>query len=164
MSGASIVVSLSGADGLVAERGSETYAMGQRAGIGASIAGAITGVGLTNTLVNRFGSGAISIFKDIRFVSEGTTVLGKVGTYEKTAQKLGANYFHVSDEAWKAMTDAERWSKNQAFLDQVIERGDDILLANRAENPTGFFKRELEYLFSQGYKISEDGTRLIRPR
>lgn len=61
----SLAVSVSGADGVVAETNSNMYAIGQRAGHGANIAGTVTGVGLINGLVNKFGRAGISIFKGL---------------------------------------------------------------------------------------------------
>jgi RHS repeat-associated protein len=80
--GASFAVSLSGADGIIAERGTEMYAAGQRAGVAGSVVSAFTGIGLANALVNRFGSAGLSIFKSLR-VTEGVlsefTHAGKFG-------------------------------------------------------------------------------------
>jgi len=85
-------------------------------GLGASVASLIVGGGgAANGLLTRFGKAGISILKEIK-LARNITVLGKVGKYERMANSLGANYFHISDEAWKAMTDAERWVKIRHFL------------------------------------------------
>lgn len=62
------------------------------------------------------------------------------------------------------MSDAERWGANQKFLDRMISRGDDIILATPLENvrPGSYYASELEYLASKGYAPSADGTKLIR--
>lgn len=58
----------------------------------------------------------------------------------------------------------ERWTANQKFLDRMIVRGDEILLATPLDQvrPGSFFAKELEYLSSKGYIPSDDGTRLIK--
>lgn len=61
------------------------------------------------------------------------------------------------------MTDIDRWAANKAFLDRVIRRGDDIILATPLERakPGSYFQRELDYLLAKGYRPSADGSRLI---
>ena len=63
------------------------------------------------------------------------------------------------------MTKAEQWAANQKFLDRMIRRGDDIILSNPVKNVnevTGAFRQELDYLIQQGFRLSDDGTRLLR--
>jgi len=95
----------------------------------------------------------------------GKTVLGKTGSYEKLASDLGANRFSIPTEIWKKMSEAERWTANQKFLDRMIARGDEIILSNRVTNIndfTGYFRKELDYLISCGFKLSADGLRMTR--
>jgi RHS repeat-associated protein len=95
----------------------------------------------------------------------GKTVLGKVGRYEKVAAELGANRFSIPDAIWLKMTRTERWAANQKFLDRMIARGDDVILADPVKNidaVTGYFRQELDYLVTKGYRLSADGTRMIR--
>jgi hypothetical protein len=95
----------------------------------------------------------------------GRTVLGKVGKYEELADKLGANRFSVPRKVWEKMSDAERWAANQKFLDEVIKTGDEIILSDPVTDVTkvtGYFRRELDYLISQGFRLSADGTRIMR--
>lgn len=63
------------------------------------------------------------------------------------------------------MSEAERWGANQKFLDRMISRGDEIILATPLDKvrPGSYFARELEYMGSKGYVPSADGTRLIKP-
>lgn len=93
-------------------------------------------------------------------------VLGKDPNYLKVAEKLGARKFRVPDEIWEKMSSAERWAANKKFLDRAILRGDDIILSDAVKNVkeiTGFFRKELDYLIGQGYRLSTDGTRMIKP-
>ena len=58
------------------------------------------------------------------------------------------------------MTTAEKWIANQAFLDSVIERGDEIVFSDPVKNisnVSGAFRREIEYLLQKGYKLNDDG-------
>ena len=62
------------------------------------------------------------------------------------------------------MSDAEKWSANRKFLDRMIVRGDEIVLATPLERVKSgsYYQRELNYLFQKGFQVSKDGTRLIR--
>jgi hypothetical protein len=63
------------------------------------------------------------------------------------------------------MTPAEQWAANVKFLDRTIARGDNIILANPVKNinnVSGYFRKELDYLIGKGYRLSKDGTQLIR--
>jgi len=60
------------------------------------------------------------------------------------------------------MSAAEQWATNQRFLDEAIARGDTFRLATEVSEARadGSFMKELDYLAEQGFKVSEDGTRL----
>ncbi len=93
-----------------------------------------------------------------------TTVLGKYPQYIEEANKIGGNRFDIPTEFWDKMNDAEKWTANKKFLDRAIDRGDEFKLATpfNAENANGFFKKEIEYLLDQGFKLNEDGTKIYR--
>jgi hypothetical protein len=100
-----------------------------------------------------------------RAATAGQTVLGKFPDYLKMADELGANSFNISGEIWGKMTKAEQWAANQRFLEEVVLRGDEILLSNPLKNlndATGTFRKELEYLMSKGYRLSKDGSRMTK--
>ena len=63
------------------------------------------------------------------------------------------------------MSPTEQWAANQKFLDRMIARGDDVILASpvKAAEPGTCFARELEYLRSNGFTLSTDGTRMLPP-
>lgn len=84
--------------------------------------------------------------------------------YVELARWLEARHFDVGG-AWNAMFDAERWMLNQRFLDDVIEAGDDVLLATPINqvSPGSYLEREVDYLLSHGYLLSPDGWKLIAP-
>jgi RHS repeat-associated protein len=95
----------------------------------------------------------------------GRTVLGKVGRYEKVADELGANKFKIPDDVWNKMTDKQRIAANFRFLDRMIARGDEVILADPVTDIQavgGHFRKELDYLIDKGYRLSKDGTRMIR--
>jgi len=63
------------------------------------------------------------------------------------------------------MSPAEQWVANVKFLDRAIARGDNIVLSNPVKNinkVSGYLRKELDYLASKGYKLSRDGTQLIK--
>lgn len=63
------------------------------------------------------------------------------------------------------MSKAEQWAANQRFLDRMITRGDDIVLSNSVKNiydVSGAFRQELNYLIEKGFKLSPDGTRMVK--
>jgi hypothetical protein len=72
-------------------------------------------------------------------------VLGKYPEYVNLADDLGARRFSVPDEVWNRMSDAERRTANQTFLDRAIARGSEVRLASppTASNLTGYYAREI---------------------
>ncbi|MGH8583974.1 MAG: RHS repeat-associated core domain-containing protein [Gammaproteobacteria bacterium] len=100
-----------------------------------------------------------------RVAAEGKTVLGHHPEYKQLAESLSARRFNIPEAAWNKMSEAERWGANQKFLDRMVSRGDEIILATALDKvrPGSYFARELEYLGSKGFVPSADGTRLIKP-
>jgi hypothetical protein len=96
---------------------------------------------------------------------KGQTVLGHFPQYKQLGDSLDARTFNIPESAWNKMSEAERWEANQKFLDRMIARSDEILLATPLDKvrPGSYFARELEYLGSKGYVPSHDGTRLVKP-
>lgn len=82
---------------------------------------------------------------------------------EKAAE-LGAKRFNIPTAVWGKMSEAGRWAANQKFLDRLIARGDDVVLATPITKvkPGSYFARELEYLTKKGYRLTEDGTKLVK--
>jgi len=94
----------------------------------------------------------------------GKTVLGHFPEYVETAAELGARRFNIPTAVWNKMSSANQWAANQKFLDRLIARGDEIILATPAGQARAgsFFARELEYLASKGYAPSADGLRMLK--
>lgn len=63
------------------------------------------------------------------------------------------------------MGPGEQWAANAKFLDRMIARGDNVVLATQAgaARAGSFFARELEYLATKGYQVADDGWRMIAP-
>lgn len=99
-----------------------------------------------------------------KLASETITVLGHFPGYLEKAKSLGANSFNIDPKVWSKMTEAEKWTANKGFLDDVIKRGDNVTLSTkRSEIRKGsYLEREVEYLLSNGYQWNKDGTGLIR--
>jgi len=95
----------------------------------------------------------------------GKTVLGRFPEYVELSDKLGARRFDIPKGVWDKMSDAEKWTANKKFLDRTISRGDAIHLASTVDKatPGTFFRKELEYLMENGYKINADGKTLVPP-
>ncbi len=95
--------------------------------------------------------------------TQGKSVLGHNPGYKDLAEQLGARRFNIPTEHWNKMSSAEQWAANQKFLDRMIARGDDVILATPLDKvkPGSIFERELQYLQSRGFTPSADGTRMI---
>jgi len=87
--------------------------------------------------------------------------------YVNMAQHIGASFFRIADEIWYSMTATQRWVSNEAFLDNMISQGKSFLLTNNAWDtlknfPNSNFGREIAYLLDKGYKIVENGFKMIK--
>jgi hypothetical protein len=109
------------------------------------------------------GSAAAKVCKTT--AQSGKTVLGHYPEYIELSNKLGARRFDIPADVWSKMTPAQQWAANQKFLDRLIKRGDEIILATPANQarPGSFYAKELEYLSSKGYQLGPDGARMILP-
>jgi RHS repeat-associated protein len=147
--------------------------LGQNAGWwsdGADESSASYNVGVAAGLVVSFFQGAAvgaanGVRESVTVGQAGITVLGKNPQYVQLGEELGANYFNIPTPVWNALSEAEKWMANRAFLDQAIARGDEIILASAPAmaKAGSWFRLELEYLMYRGYRIAQDGTRLIVP-
>lgn len=93
------------------------------------------------------------------------TVLGKYPEYIEMAEEIGARRFNVPSDVWSKMTSAEKWAANQKFLDRTILQSDQIILSNPVRNVNevnGSFRKEIEYLMQKGFRLTEDGKKLIK--
>lgn len=99
-------------------------------------------------------------------------VLGKYDggaptSYVEVAKKKQAQYFAVDKDQWDHFEhdygEEQIWKINRAFLDQQIESGNKIYLSHNPEKVLNdsqdktFFKRELQYLKSEGYGFRPEG-------
>ncbi|MCX6207171.1 MAG: DUF6443 domain-containing protein [Bacteroidetes bacterium] len=118
-----------------------------------------------NTAVSLFLPGISYETEGVAAVKAGTTILGKFPKYVELAEEIGARYFNVPSNIWAKMTPSEQWAANVKFLDRMIARGDKIVLATPVKSikeVSGAYRQELDYLVSKGYKLSSDGTRLVK--
>jgi RHS repeat-associated protein len=94
----------------------------------------------------------------------GTSVLGHYPDYVKLAESLGARRFQIPQSIWNKMSTTQQWKANSKFLDRMILRGDNIRLATPLNQvkKNSWYAKELEYLYSKGYKASSDGLWLIK--
>jgi hypothetical protein len=96
----------------------------------------------------------------------GETVLGSYPEYVKLSDDLNARRFEIPVEQWNKMSPTQQWTANQKFLDRTINRGDSIKLSNNARDakPGTYFHREIQYMQSKGYSVSNDGMSLLAPK
>lgn len=97
---------------------------------------------------------------------DGRAILGHYPEYIELANEMGARKFDMPMNVWNKMTDTEKWVANQKFLDRLIKRGDEVILATPVRNIndiTGYFRRELDYLIQRGYQLNAEGTKLTIP-
>jgi hypothetical protein len=87
----------------------------------------------------------------------GISVIGPRDTYVAFAQKVGANYLNPT--GWSQ-------AKNDAFIQDVIERGDDVFFAGKFDpsqlNPGSVLAGEIRQLIDAGYKWVDDFSKLIK--
>jgi hypothetical protein len=105
------------------------------------------------------------VSKVAKISKSGKTVLGKYPDYLNLSDEIGAKRFNIPTEVWNKMTKAEQWTANKKFLDRMIKRGDDIVLSNPVKNiddVSGAFRQELDYLTEQGFRLSKDGSMMIK--
>ena len=97
--------------------------------------------------------------------SKGKTVLGHFPEYLEVADELAAHRFDIPMETWTKMSQAERWAANQAFLDKMIARGDEFIFATHPlkTKPGSTFEREIKYMLEKGYRLGDDGWKLLPP-
>ena|SRR5580692_9215385 len=71
----------------------------------------------------------------------------------------------VPMDVWSTLSDAAKSALNQAFLDAAVQSGARIILATSvaAAQPGTWFYQEIQYLFSLGYSVSQDGTMMLPP-
>jgi RHS repeat-associated protein len=101
---------------------------------------------------------------DERVWVHNTCVLGKYPAYVEMANSIGADYLNVPTDIWNAMSPAEQWATNQAFLDTQIAKGEPIFLASptSAANAGSFFAQELDYMAGKGYLPNALGNELVK--
>lgn len=100
-----------------------------------------------------------SVIKD----SEG---IEKIIGYEVLSKTEGATFMSVPNEIWKHLEESGKWDLNKKFLDRIVKQSKEIVFSHDPRlyvNSDSFFGKEIRYLLSKGFKISDDGLRMIRP-
>ena len=94
----------------------------------------------------------------------GDVVLGGYPGYVNLAQNIGACFYGIPQEIWQELSKDEQWQWNKRFLDNMIAQGKDFICSENAYKvPKGrWLYQEIEYLLSKGYKIVEQGYKLIK--
>jgi hypothetical protein len=92
-----------------------------------------------------------------------TIVLGSFPGYLALANQLGANALNIPMSEWDAMTPAQQWATNVAFLNAAIANASDIILSanvDAAQAGTAFYN-EIQYLLEQGCTVGPNGWSII---
>lgn len=97
--------------------------------------------------------------KSVAVKLKGVSVIGPRSTYREFAQKIGADFLNVTDEAWTMR-------ENVKFLQNVVRRGDDVIFAGKYNpdllNQKSVLAQEIRYLQRHGYIWNNDFTKLIK--
>jgi len=111
-------------------------------------ASTVTGTGATTATTNVSQS-----------AQKGVSVIGPRATYREYAQRIGANFLNVTDQAWTK-------AQNRAYLQDIIKRGDDVIFAGKFDpaklDPKSTLAWEIKTLIKAGYKWTEDFSKLIK--
>jgi hypothetical protein len=94
----------------------------------------------------------------------GKIVLGHFPEYIALATEIGAESFNMPQDEWVSLDNAGRWKANRKFLDDAIDRDDEIVLSTTRVKPGSWFERELRYLASKGYSPARSGERTVLAR
>ena len=108
----------------------------------------------------------VSVVRTGAAAQRGVSVLGHHPGYIKYAESIGARYFKtIPREIVERMGPAELRAANTRFLDRLIARGDIVQLSTPAAQARAgsTFAWELQYLQSQGYRLTADGMRMLPP-
>lgn len=118
-------------------------------------------------MADKTSEGVKLLNKSNQNIKQGKIVLGHYPDYIDMADTISAKRFNIPQKIWNRMSDAEKWSSNKKFLDRAIKRGNEIILSNPVKNinkAKGYFRKELDYLIEKGYRLSDDGSRMVRQR
>lgn len=124
----------------------------------------------------RMGKAVITAINDVKVakamngargtgeVAKETRVIGHYPEYIEKSKELGTKPYSIPDNVWNKMTKEEQWAANQKFLDRAIAKDAEFVLATPLDKvrPGSYLQKEIEYLLSHGYKLSTDGTKLIK--
>jgi len=95
----------------------------------------------TTTLIGKFAKNQ----------PNGTDALIKSGLTESITGVTSKTTFNVLNDP-----NFSGWLTNQGWLDDAIARGDIFRMISDPNIADGFFKQEIDYLISKGYKFSGD--------
>ena len=132
----------------------------------ASTLAVVTGAKTVGYLVvsQSVAAGGEFIRQNLRNFTASRTVLGRYPEYIQMAQNLKSRLFNYPTSTWNQLTLGQQYRLNMEFLRVAANRGQEILLsANAYAAPANFaFASEIRYLLSRGYRIVDEGWRMIR--
>ncbi len=104
-----------------------------------------------------------------RALNEDSKGLERIIGYEVLGKTEGATHMKIPDEIFTELMKKDPeivWTTNKKFLDRIVVQAKEIVFSHDARlyiNSESFFGKEIRYLLSKGFKISDDGLRMIRP-
>ena len=132
----------------------------------ASTLAVVTGAKTVGSLVvsQSISAGGLFVLQNLRNFTASITVLGRYPKYIQMAQDLKARLFNYPTNIWNQLTLNQQYRLNMEFLKVAADRGQEILLsANAYSAPrASAFASEINYLLSRGYRIVDEGWRMIR--
>ena len=130
-----------------------------------SVAGIVAGPALKGVAASAQLSMVVrKIAREIGYAKK--AVLGHFPAYIEKANEIGGSTFQIPERIWNQMPSEKQWEANHKFLDRLISRNAEVVLATKPESarPGSFFARELRYLQEKGYRVAPDGSRMFPPQ
>ena len=132
----------------------------------ASTLAVVTGAKTVGSLVvsQSISAGGGFVLQNLRNFTASITVLGRYPKYIQMAQSLKSRLFNYPTNIWNRLTPNQQYRLNMEFLKVAADRGQEILLSANAYSapPTSAFASEINYLLSRGYRIVDEGWRMVR--
>jgi hypothetical protein len=97
---------------------------------------------------------------------ESKGIEGIIG-YEILGRSEGATYMRVPDVVFEDLKKSGNvWSENKKYLDRIMRQSKEIVFSHDArlyKESASLFGQEIRYILSKGFKLSEDGLKVVRP-
>ncbi len=110
-------------------------------------------------------SGITKVYQKVRIAIQKppVKVIGRFPEYIEKSKELKVKPFNPPIDIWNKMTDVQRWTANQKFLDSAIAKGSEFVLASEYTRALAgeYTSKEMKYLVDNGYKFVKEVSRYI---